>query len=126
MWKTLAPSLLPADWISLESFNEDEVLGYIAIGAVHVEEETAHLVDGITKNHVKMLRTMGFLVSLTEVGAPVGATLGGMAQLAEAPAAFLEKVLPEVREAVNNGGVITQTVQEKHEEIEKDLPEYIN
>lgn len=115
LWKTVAPSLLPEDWITLETFNEDEVKGYIAVGAIDVEENVAKLVDGDLKGKVKVLKTISWLCLLIpEAGVELNEIIGGIAHLAEAPAEFLEKVLPEVRVAVRNGGLVVETMGSGH------------
>ncbi len=123
LWKLAAPSILPEEWATIESFKEEEIKGYIALGAMDVEESVAKLVDTDLKDKAKMLKVIGWLCNLIpEIGVELAEIIGTIAHLAEAPAAFLEKVLPEVREAVRNGGIVGETITAERGEINATVP----
>lgn len=123
LWKTAAPSILPEDWVTIESFTEEEVRGYIALGAVEVEEDTAKLVDGDLKDQVKALKLVSWLCLLVpDVGIELHEKIGAIAHLAEAPAAFLEQVLPEVRAEVRASTPVTMEIDGKRVQIGQTIP----
>lgn len=101
MWKAAAPSLLPADWVTLETFNEDELKTYIAFGAMDVEEHVASLVDSEVKDKAALLRTLSIAIEfIPEVGPVLAEISGTLGHLAEAPGEYLERTLPLIRTEV--------------------------
>lgn len=126
VWKVAAPTILPEEWQSLSTFNEEEIKGMIALGATNVDESTAQLIDGELKDKAKFLKVVSWLVLfLPEVGDELHELIGGIAHLAEAPAEFLEKVLPQVRAEVKSANAVSDTQHEKHMEIGASLGESV-
>ena len=101
MWKAVAPSLLPQDWVTLESFNEDELKAYVALGAMDVEEHVASLVDSEVKDKAHFLRTLSIALEfIPEIGPVLAEISGTLGHLAEAPGEYLERTLPLIRTEV--------------------------
>lgn len=103
IYKLGKPSLAPRDWVSLSDYSE-ELEVYISLGVTNVDEDVAQSVDGMLKDKVHMLKWASVIVAfIPEAGLAIAELLSGIAHLTEAPAAFLQEALPEVRAAVRNG-----------------------
>ncbi|QQR55427.1 hypothetical protein IPG41_02635 [Candidatus Peregrinibacteria bacterium] len=108
--------------MELETFDPVELKTYIALGAVEVDESVAHLVDGEMKDRVQMLKVLSLACTfIPEAGKALQELIGSLAHLAEVPAKILEHRLPQVREAVRNGGVVNAAAHKEHNAIAKGL-----